>query len=238
MADRSTEQPTELRQIRNYTQRPDSGIPFADADSFTTLGDYTTRPVSCVSAGSSGLASSQVEPAVEDNLAFKPSPCHRDVKTNPADPADGKSRVPTNGDVVIDDVDYDDPGEDVLLKCRAGSRAHHRRGLNSRKGSRTTKRSSSWLCFGRRRPRERQSQEIKRLKAEARRQQCLNTFFTFIYILLAILAVVFTYSLVLDLLHSMKNPVRSLKYSHVQKYDPPGKTRIFPHRTILICLRC
>ncbi|XP_064632728.1 proton-activated chloride channel-like isoform X2 [Lineus longissimus] len=60
-----------------------------------------------------------------------------------------------------------------------------------------------------------------------RRQQCIRTFFTFIYILLAVVAVVFTYALIYDLVNSMNNPVRSIHYSAVERYDAPG-IAIFP----------
>jgi hypothetical protein len=69
----------------------------------------------------------------------------------------------------------------------------------------------------------------------SRRQQCIQTFFTFIYILLAGVAVVFTYALIYDLVNSMNNPVRSIHYSAVQQYDAPGKYDYFISQHTICC---
>ena len=55
------------------------------------------------------------------------------------------------------------------------------------------------------------------------RKRCSRACFTFIYIILATVAIVFTYSMVQDLINSMKNPVRSIHYNKVTDYDAPGR---------------
>ncbi|XP_074645017.1 proton-activated chloride channel-like [Tubulanus polymorphus] len=55
-----------------------------------------------------------------------------------------------------------------------------------------------------------------------RRRQFIGTCFTFIYIILAIIAVVFTYSLIYDLVKAMNHPVRSIHYRQVKEYEAPG----------------
>ena len=55
------------------------------------------------------------------------------------------------------------------------------------------------------------------------RKRCLRAFLNFIYVLLAIIAVVVTYSMIQDLITAMNNPVRSIHYLKVKNYDAPGK---------------
>ena len=58
------------------------------------------------------------------------------------------------------------------------------------------------------------------------RKRCLRAFLTVAYILLALVAAVVTYSMVQDLITSMRNPVRSIHYKKVEHYDAPGKVII------------
>ncbi|KAI0220511.1 hypothetical protein LSAT2_028005, partial [Lamellibrachia satsuma] len=55
------------------------------------------------------------------------------------------------------------------------------------------------------------------------RKMCIGTLFAFIHLLLALLAVFATYSMVKDLITSMKNPVRSVHYRKVTDYEAPGE---------------
>ena len=54
------------------------------------------------------------------------------------------------------------------------------------------------------------------------RKRCFRACFTFVYVLLATVAVVVTYSMVQDLITSMNNPVRSIHYKKVTDYEAPG----------------
>ena len=54
------------------------------------------------------------------------------------------------------------------------------------------------------------------------RKRCSRACFTFVYILLATVAVVVTYSMIQDLINSMNNPVRSVHYKKVTDYEAPG----------------
>lgn len=55
------------------------------------------------------------------------------------------------------------------------------------------------------------------------RKRCLRAFLNFIYVLLALIAAVVTYSMIQDLITAMNNPVRSIHYLKVKDYDAPGK---------------
>ena len=55
------------------------------------------------------------------------------------------------------------------------------------------------------------------------RKMCIGTLFAVIHLLLAIIAVFATYSMIKDLITSMKNPVRSVHYHTVDDYVAPGE---------------
>ena len=55
------------------------------------------------------------------------------------------------------------------------------------------------------------------------RKICIGTLFAFIHLMLAIIAVFATYSMIKDLITSMKNPVRSVHYHSVDDYVAPGE---------------
>ena len=61
------------------------------------------------------------------------------------------------------------------------------------------------------------------LRDDPFRKKCSRACLTFVYVLLAIIAVVVTYSMIADLVKSMNNPVRSIHYHKVKEYDPPGE---------------
>ena len=80
--------------------------------------------------------------------------------------------------------------------------------------------------------------EIRALK-EPRRKQCMRACFNFLYVLLAIIAIVVTYSMIQDLVTAMKNPVRSIHYKRMQTYNAPGKHNIFnPYCTVSEKSKC
>ncbi len=64
--------------------------------------------------------------------------------------------------------------------------------------------------------------EVK-VEKEPLKKRLLRPLFTSVYILLALVAVVVTYSMVQDLINSMQNPVRSIHYHKVKNYTAPGK---------------
>ena len=55
------------------------------------------------------------------------------------------------------------------------------------------------------------------------RKRCLRVSFNFVYVLLVLVAAVVTYSMIQDLITSMRNPVRSILHKKVEHYDAPGK---------------
>ena len=55
------------------------------------------------------------------------------------------------------------------------------------------------------------------------RKRCLRAFFNSVYVLLVLIAAVVTYSMIQDLITSMKNPVHSVHYNKVEDYNAPGK---------------
>lgn len=56
------------------------------------------------------------------------------------------------------------------------------------------------------------------------RKRCTRVCLNLVYILLALFAAVFTYSLIADLVKSMNNPVRSIHYHRVEdEYEAPGE---------------
>ena len=55
------------------------------------------------------------------------------------------------------------------------------------------------------------------------RKRCCRMCLTVTYTCLAAVAVVFTYSMVQDLITSMKNPVRSIHYKKMLNYNAPGQ---------------
>ena len=65
--------------------------------------------------------------------------------------------------------------------------------------------------------------DVVEVEEEPFRKRCSRACFTFIYILLATVAVVVTYSMIQDLINSMNNPVRSIHYRKVTDYDAPGE---------------
>lgn len=96
---------------------------------------------------------------------------------------------------------------------------------------RKSKCSSCNCCFPKCRKRRRRDQddlteddiqELEGLK-DPPRKRCLRAFFNFLYILLAIIAIVVTYSMIQDLVTAMQNPVRSIHYKRVENYEAPGK---------------
>ena len=58
------------------------------------------------------------------------------------------------------------------------------------------------------------------------RKMCIGTLFAVVHLLLALLAVFATYSMVKDLITSMKNPVRSVHYRKVENYEAPGECKV------------
>ncbi len=46
-----------------------------------------------------------------------------------------------------------------------------------------------------------------------------------LYLLLALVAVVVTYSMITDLIHAMNHPVRSIRYKKVKEHEAPGKVK-------------
>jgi len=58
------------------------------------------------------------------------------------------------------------------------------------------------------------------------RKMCIGTLFAVIHLLLALLAVFATYSMIKDLITSMKNPVRSVHYRKVENYEAQGECRV------------
>ena len=55
------------------------------------------------------------------------------------------------------------------------------------------------------------------------RKRCLRAFLNFVYVLLAFIAVIVTYSMIQDLITAMNNPVRSIHYKKLKDYEAPGK---------------
>ena len=55
------------------------------------------------------------------------------------------------------------------------------------------------------------------------RKRCLRAFLNFVYVMLAFIAVIVTYSMIQDLITAMNNPVRSIHYKKLKDYEAPGK---------------
>ena len=55
------------------------------------------------------------------------------------------------------------------------------------------------------------------------KRQLMRGCFTFLCTMLAMIAVVVSYSMIVNLVESMNNPVRSIHYKQVKEYDAPGK---------------
>ena len=61
------------------------------------------------------------------------------------------------------------------------------------------------------------------LEQDPFRKRCLRAFFNSVYVLLVLIAAVVTYSMVQDLITSMRNPVHSVHFDKVEEYDAPGR---------------
>ena len=55
------------------------------------------------------------------------------------------------------------------------------------------------------------------------KERCYQIAIAGCYLLIAIIAIVVTYSMIANLVHSLQHPVRSIKYNKVEQHDAPGK---------------
>ena len=94
--------------------------------------------------------------------------------------------------------------------CKTRSPAHHR---SNNKNS-NDKNADDVIA---------KDEDLDALREEPLRKRLLRACLTLVYVMLVAVAVVVTYSMVRELVHSLRHPVRSINFKRNDYYEAPGQ---------------